>query len=85
MSENEDTHAEVTFFIMLDDEGNFAVTDDEDEARERYTDNYNGTAVEMTEITLKMKKPVVRKREVALTLSDDATGGEVNLTLTEDK
>lgn len=81
MTENELVDVEV--FIVMNQDGEHVVSHDLDNATEFFNGDYSGPAVEVTKIIIKMRPPKSIAREATATLPDDATGGEVTLTLNQ--
>jgi hypothetical protein len=75
----------VELFIIMNQDGEYVVSHDLDNATEFFNDDYSGRAVETTKIILKMRPPEEIARQATATLPDDIKGGEVTLTLDEAK
>lgn len=81
MSETNFVNVEV--YIIMNQDGEYVVSHDLDNATEYFNDDYNGRAVETTKVVLRMRPPEEIARKATATLPDDIKGGEVTLTLNE--
>lgn len=69
----EDDFAEVTIAIVVDQDGDFAIAEEPEDATERYGENYGGgLATSLFKLTIKVPKP--KAIEVAATALPDAAG-----------
>ena len=81
MSEHETetpTTAEIEIYIVVDEEGSFEVSDEADDASERYVENYGMAVRQLTKLVLTV--PLPKERVATGTLPE---GDDVKLTLTE--
>ncbi|MFZ1106958.1 MAG: hypothetical protein WAN43_01240 [Rhodomicrobium sp.] len=70
----EDDFAEITVAIVVDQDGDFAIAEEAEDATERYGENYGGgLATSLFKLTLKVPKPKAIEIVAALPKSEDGS------------
>lgn len=71
----EDDFAEITVAIVVDQDGDFAIAEEAEDATERYGENYGGggLATSLFKLTLKVPKPKAIEIVAALPKSKDGS------------
>lgn len=70
----------VTLYVVMNDQGEYAVHHDADTAVDAFNEDYSGP-YEVTEIEISMSAPPSIARKVSAELPDDPEGGKFTLTL----